>query len=267
MDAALLSVRDCSFRYGRGDFELEGVSLEARPGEVLGIVGPNGSGKSTLLRLMSGILAPARGQVLLEGAPVRSIGRRRLARRLAFLPQSPEAPFRYSVREVVAMGRFPYQGAFGFLTEHDIEVVERALEETDSASLGERDFSTLSGGEKQRVLIAGILAQEPSVMLLDEPTAALDIHHCCEVMDLLWGLSRKGIAVTVVMHDLNTAGQFCDRLVLLSRGRLVRSGTPAEVLEEELLCATYGSQVRVLANPVTSLPLVTVLGKAAHDAG
>jgi iron complex transport system ATP-binding protein len=128
MDAALLSVRDCSFRYGRGDFELEGVSLEARPGEVLGIVGPNGSGKSTLLRLMSGILAPARGQVLLEGAPVRSIGRRRLARRLAFLPQSPEAPFRYSVREVVAMGRFPYQGAFGFLTEHDIEVVERALE-------------------------------------------------------------------------------------------------------------------------------------------
>jgi len=267
MDEALLTVRDCAFRYGRGEFELEGVSLDVRPGEVLGIVGPNGSGKSTLLRLMSGILEPARGEVLLDGASVRSVSRRRLARRLAFLPQSPEAPFRYSVREVVAMGRFPYQGAFGFLTEHDVEVVERALTETDSASLGDRDFSTLSGGEKQRVLIAGILAQEPSVMLLDEPTAALDIHHCCEVMDLLWGLSRRGIAVAAVTHDLNTAGQFCDRLALLSRGRMVRCGRLEEVLEEELLCATYGSQVRVVANPVTALPMVTVLGKAAHDAG
>ena len=266
MDAALLSVRDCSFRYGRGEFELNGVSLDAQPGEVLGIVGPNGSGKSTLLRLMSGILAPVDGDVLLEGVPVRSISRRRLAARLAFLPQSPEAPFRFSVREVVAMGRFPYQGAFGFLSENDVAVVERVLAETDAEALGERDFSTLSGGEKQRVLIAGILAQEPAVMLLDEPTAALDIHHCCEVMDLLWELSRKGIAVAVVTHDLNAAGQFCDRLVLLSRGRLVRSGTPAQVLEEELLCATYGSQVRVLANPVTSCPMVTVMGKAAHHA-
>ena len=266
MSEALLSVRDCSFRYGHGEFELEGVSLEVRPGEVLGIVGPNGSGKSTLLRLMSGILAPAGGLVLLEGEGVRSVSRRRLARRLAFLPQSPEAPFRYSVREVVAMGRFPYQGAFGFLTEHDIEVVERALTDTDSASLGDRDFSTLSGGEKQRVLIAGILAQEPAVMLLDEPTAALDIHHCCEVMDLLWGLSRRGIGVAVVTHDLNTAGQFCDRLTLLSRGRVVRGGSPAEVLEEGLLCSTYGSQVRVVANPFTALPMVTVLGKAAHNA-
>jgi iron complex transport system ATP-binding protein len=266
MEEALLSVRSCSFRYGRGEFELDGVSLEVRAGEVLGIVGPNGSGKSTLLRLMSGILAPVRGEVLLGGASVRSVGRRRLARRLAFLPQSPEAPFRYSVREVVAMGRFPYQGAFGFLAEHDIEVVERALADTDCASLGDRDFSTLSGGEKQRVLIAGILAQEPAVMLLDEPTAALDIHHCCEVMDLLWGLSRRGIAVAAVTHDLNTAGQFCDRLTLLSGGRMVRSGAPAEVLQEDLLCGTYGSQVRVAANPFTGLPMVTVLGKAAHDA-
>jgi len=266
VEGALICVRDCSFRYGRGEFELSNVSLEASAGEVLGIVGPNGSGKSTLLRLMSGILTPAAGDVLLEGTPVRSFGRRRLAERLAFLPQNPEASFRFSVREVVAMGRFPYQGAFGFLTERDIAVVERALCETDTEMLGGRDFSTLSGGEKQRVLIAGILAQEPSVMLLDEPTAALDIHHCCEVMDLLWGLSRRGIAVVVVTHDLNTASQFCDRLVLLSGGRLVRSGTPGDVLEEELLCATYGAQVRVLQNPFTSCPMVTVLGSAAHNA-
>jgi iron complex transport system ATP-binding protein len=267
MGEALLSVNDCSYRYGRDEFELNGLSLKAGTGEVLGIVGPNGSGKSTLLRLMSGILAPDGGEVLLEGVAVRAFRRRRLAERLAFLPQNPEASFRFSVREVVAMGRFPYQGVFGFLSEHDIEVVERVLVETNSRPLGDRDFSTLSGGEKQRVLIAGILAQEPSIMLLDEPTAALDIHHCCEVMDLLWGLSRRGIAVVVVTHDLNVASQFCDRLVLLSEGRLVRSGSPAEVLQEDLLCATYGSQVRVLKNPFTSCPMVTVLGKAAHEAG
>lgn len=265
MQEPLLSVRDCSFSYGDGDFRLQGVSFDAHPGEVLGVVGPNGSGKSTLLRLMGGLLRPDQGEVALQGTPVRSMNRKQLARTLAFLPQSPETSFRFAAREVVAMGRYPYLGAFGFLTERDIGIVEQALEETATTTFGDRSFFTLSGGEKQRVLIASIFAQEPSVMLLDEPTAALDIHHRSEVLDLLWGLSRKGIAVVAVTHDLNDAGQFCDRLVLLSQGRVVRIGAPAEVMDQDLLSAVYQADVRVVRNPVTSTPMAIVLGKAAHE--
>jgi len=262
----LLEVRDCRFGYRDGGFSLEEVSLAVRAGEAVGIVGPNGSGKSTLLRLMSGILSPDGGAVLLEGRAIRSLGRRMLARKLAFLPQSPETSFHFGVREVVAMGRYPYLGAFGFLADHDVEVVERALAETDAAALGGRSFTTLSGGEKQRVLIASVLSQEPAAMLLDEPTAALDIHHRSDVFDLLWRLSRKGIAVVTVTHDLNAASQFCDRLVLLARGRVARVGAAAEVMDAELLSQVYGADVRVVGNPVTSAPMAIVPGRAAHDA-
>lgn len=265
MDTALLSVRDCSFSYRGGDFRLRNVSLDVEPGEVLGIIGPNGSGKSTLLRLMSGFLQPDHGEVALHGTAMRSLDRRRLARELAFLPQSPETSFRFSVRQVVAMGRYPYLGAFGFLGEHDIAVVERALDETESAWLGGRNFFTLSGGEKQRVLVASILAQEPSVMLLDEPTAALDIHHRSDVLDLLRDLARKGIAVVVATHDLNAAGQFCDRLLLLSEGGVARSGSPAEVMDQQLLSDVYRANVRVVQNPITLTPMALVLGRAARE--
>jgi iron complex transport system ATP-binding protein len=262
----LLEARDCCFRYRQDGFRLEEVSLSVSAGEAVGIVGPNGSGKSTLLRLLSGILMPESGSVILEGHPVRSLGRRLLARRLAFLPQSPETSFHFRVREVVAMGRYPYLGAFGFLAEHDVAVVERALVETASSALGDRGFETLSGGEKQRVLIASILAQEPAAMLLDEPTAALDIHHRADVFDLLWRLSRTGIAVVTVTHDLNAASQFCDRLVLLAGGRVARIGSAADVMNAKLLSEVYGADVRVVENPVTSAPMAIVPGRAAHDA-
>ncbi|MFO8006792.1 MAG: ABC transporter ATP-binding protein [Candidatus Brocadiia bacterium] len=261
-----LALDDCSFSYGPGGFALRGVSLSVHSGEVLGIVGPNGSGKSTLLRLMAGFLRPAAGRASLDGSDLRGIGRRELARQLAFLPQSPETAFRFRVGEVVAMGRYPYQGAFGFLSEEDSRAVERAMRETETEGLAPRIFSTLSGGEKQRALIAGILAQDPSVMLLDEPTGALDIHHQTEVLDLLWRLSRQGIAVALVTHDLNAAAQFCDRLALLSDGELVRLGPAAEVLQEDLLSEVYGAPVRIIENPFTHAPLVLVLGEAAHEA-
>jgi len=266
VETTVLDVLNCSFSYTSGAFELGDVSLGARSGEVLGLVGPSGSVKSTLLRVMSGFLHPDEGDVLLDGTPLRSFSRRDLAMKLAFLPQSPESSFRFSVRQVVAMGRFPYQGAFGFLSARDLAIVEASLEETGASPLGNRDFLTLSAGEKQQVLVAGILAQEPSVMLLDEPTAALDIHHRAEVFDLLWRLSRKGIAVVIVTHDLNSAAQFCDRLVLLSRGRVLRGGTPADVIDEDLLRSVYGADVRVVWEPVTQTPMVVVPGKKAHEA-
>jgi iron complex transport system ATP-binding protein len=265
--APLLSVQECCFAYPDDEgFRLECVSLEARAGEVLGVVGPNGSGKSTLLRLMAGLLRPERGAVLLSGQPVLGRRRKELARTLAFLPQDLETSFPFTVRDVVAMGRYPYQGTFGLLSSRDMEAVEAALRETATTSLARRRFSTLSGGEKQRVLIAGVLAQEPSVMLLDEPTAALDIHHAAEVFDLLRILSRKGIAVVAVTHDLNAAGQFCDRLVLLGAGRVARSGAPREVVDAQLLSQVYGADVRVVENPVTRTPMAIVPGGTAHDA-
>ena len=266
MEAPLLSVEGCSFAYRGGDFRLQDVSLDVSSGRVVAIVGPNGSGKSTLLRLMAGLLRPDPGRVLLEGRAVHSMSRKRLARALAFLPQEPETSFGFAVREVVAMGRYPHLGTFGFLAARDIEVVERALHETAAAALASRPFSTLSGGEKQRVLIAGILAQEPSLMLLDEPTAALDIHHCYEVLDLLRRLSRRGIGIVLVTHDLNAAAQFSDRLILLAAGRVARAGTPAQVMDQGLLSAVYQADVRVIENPVTLTPMVILTGKASDEA-
>jgi len=266
MTEALLSARHCSYAYADGGFRLEDISLEVRAGEVLGIVGPNGSGKSTLVRLMSGFYEPDDGEVLLEERPIHRMARRRLARELAFLPQDPQSSFRFRARDVIAMGRFPYQTAFGFMSPEDAAIVREVMEETETTGLADRVFSTLSGGEKQRVLVAGILAQQPRVMLLDEPTGALDIHHQSDVLDLLWRLSRKGIAVVMVTHDLNAASQFCDRLALLSEGHLAHVGPPVDVMEEELLRAAYGADVRVLQNPLTSGPLVLVPGESAHVA-
>lgn len=260
-----LSVHRCSFGYDEGDFQLHDVSVEARGGRMLGIVGPNGSGKSTLLRVMAGILSPSSGQVQVDGRPVESYRRRELAREVAFLPQSPGSSFEFTVREVVAQGRYPYQGAFGLLSHSDQEVVLQTLRETDSEPLADRYFSTLSGGEKQRVLVASVLAQEPRVMLLDEPSAALDIHHKSHVFDLLWTLSRKGMAVVVVTHDLNTASQFCDELLLLREGRAVESGAPREVMQQELLAETYETPLRIVAHPITGLPMVLVLGEKTSE--
>ncbi|MCD6416041.1 MAG: heme ABC transporter ATP-binding protein [Planctomycetes bacterium] len=263
----LLEVQDCSFSYGSGEFGLEDVSLHVARGEVVGLVGPNGSGKSTLLRLMGGFLRPSSGELLLEGRAVRQMQRRELARRLAFLPQSPASAFSFTSRQVVAMGRFPYQGAFGFMRPEDARAVKLAMEETHTAYLAERSLATLSGGEKQRVLIAAILAQEPALMLLDEPTAALDIHHRVEVLALLRALAGKGIAVALVTHDLNAAARFCDRLVLLSGGRAVRSGTAAEVMEAELLAQVYDAPVRVAQHPISGDPMIFVAVEESHAEG
>jgi len=256
----LLAVQNCRFRYRSGRFSLRDVSLDVPAGAVTGIIGPNGSGKSTLLRLMCGLLRPESGQVLLDGSPLGGLGRRERARKVAFLPQSSDTSFRFTARQVVAMGRYPYLGPFGFLSRRDIEAVEAALAAADVAALAGRCFSTLSGGERQRVLLAGILAQEPKVMLLDEPTAALDIHHAVELLGLLRGLSRAGIGVVTVTHDLNDAGRFCDRLVLLSDGAVARSGAPEEVMDAVLLSEVYGADVKVGRNPLTGTPLVVVAG-------
>jgi iron complex transport system ATP-binding protein len=261
----LLTLENCSFSYEEGDFTLRDVSLSTDGRELLGIVGPNGSGKSTLMRLMSGYYAPQQGEVRLQGRNLSAFAPRELARELAFLPQSSPPAFEYDARDVVAMGRYPHLGPFGFPDEEDRQAVERALEETHAVEVADRPFSTLSGGEKQQVMVASVLAQEPRLMLLDEPGASLDLHHKSELMDLLWSLSRDGPGVVVVTHDVNAAALFCDRLVLLSEGAQQRTGPPAEVMDEDLLSRVYGTELKVMQNPVTDTPMVVVPGRQAHD--
>ncbi len=260
----LLSLNNCSFAYDSGDFRIENVSLAVNSGRMCGIVGPNGSGKSTLLRIMAGISSPGKGRLSVKGKDVRQYSRREFAREVAFLPQNPSPSFDLTVRDVVSLGRYPHQGAFGLLTAGDRRVIDRILAETECDRLAGRLFSTLSGGERQRVLVASVLAQEPGLLLLDEPSAALDIHHKTHIFDLLWLLSRRGIAVVVVTHDLNMAGEFCDELFLLSGGSVVSSGAPSQVMQDELLSQVYDAELRIIAHPLTGKPLVNVMGKKLH---
>ncbi len=247
-----------AFAYEPGADVFRDVSATLEGGEVAGIVGPNGSGKSTLLRVLSGMLAPKAGGVLLDGQPVHRLSPRRRARTLAFLPQSVDPVFSLSAFEVVCLGRFPHAGTMGGLGPDDYQVAERCLRDTETEELRDRDFFTLSGGERQRVLIASILAQEPALLLLDEPTSALDIHHQIEVFGLLRRLARDGYGVAVVTHDLNLAARFCTRLLLLGSGPgLLASGPAHEVLQESLLSAAYASAIRVCDHPITHTLLVT----------
>ena len=246
-----------SFAYEPEAPVLTDADVRVTGGEVMGVIGPNGSGKSTLLRLLCGFLQPARGTVLLDGRPLSALHNRERARILAFLPQTVAPAFTLTAAEVVILGRYPHLGPLGTPSGRDREIVLRCMRETETEHLRHRDFGTLSGGERQRVLLASILAQEPDLLLLDEPTAALDIHHQAGIFALLRGLARNGYGVAVVTHDLNVAGQFCDRLVLMSsRARIVAQGAPPEVLTPDLLSEAYESSIVVTEHPITGTPLV-----------
>ncbi len=266
MSDTILSLRNCHYSYERNGFSLEDISFDINAGRLYGIVGPNGSGKSTLMKIMTGIKAPDRGDVELLGRNVLNFSRLEFAREAAFLPQNPMPSYDLTVREVIGLGRFPYQRGLGFWDERDEEIVERTLQETESEKLADRFFSTLSGGERQRVLVASVLAQEPKLLLLDEPGAALDIHHKTHIFDLLWDLTKKhGIGVVVVTHDLNKAGEFCDDIILLSEGRVVEMGTPEAVMRDEPLSRVYDARLRVIKHPLTGCPTVNVIGKKLHS--
>ncbi|GGP47120.1 ABC transporter ATP-binding protein [Saccharothrix coeruleofusca] len=225
---------------------LHGVTLAARSGEVHGIVGPNGSGKSTALRCVYRALKPSAGRVLLDGEE-----RGDIARHLAALIQDSSLEFDFTAAEVVATGRLPHQRGFARESAHDRRVVETALSDVDAAHLADRGFLTLSGGERQRVLIARALAQQPRVLVLDEPTNHLDIHHQLAVLRLVRGL---GVTVLAVLHDLNLAAAHCDRVHVLARGRVVASGTPADVLTPDLVADVFGVRAHVVRHPVSGAP-------------
>jgi iron complex transport system ATP-binding protein len=228
---------------------LGGVDLAVAPGEVVGLLGRNGAGKTTLLRIACGVLQPEAGRVLLDGAPLAALGRRARARAVALVPQDTQIPFPFSVAEVVLMGRTPHLGPLGFEGARDLAVARRALERMGIAALADRSILSLSGGERQLAIVARALAQEPRLLLLDEPTAFLDLRHRLEVLTVVRELAAGGTSALVVSHDLAVAARFCDRVALLAGGRVLASGPPSEVLTPDLLRAGFGIEADVQTGP------------------
>jgi len=240
----LIELRSISFGYQQQPL-LYDVSLSIQQGELVGLLGPNGSGKTTLQRLLSGLLRPQQGEVLLAGRSLRQWGRRGVARRIAVVPQELHVPFAFSVEHMVSLGRIPFMSFLGAQTKHDLAIVQDAMTATNVTPLADRIFNELSGGERQRVMIAMALAQQPSVLLLDEPTSHLDIKYQIETLELVQTLNReRAMTVVAAIHDLNLAARYFPRLILFQRG-IVADGGPAEVLESGLLSRVYGIHVQV----------------------
>ncbi len=251
----LVDVCDASFAYGPRP-ALNGVSFAARAGELVGLLGPNGSGKSTLVRLTAGLAAPSSGTVRLAGLDPHRAPRRAVARIAALVPQEPKVAWPFTVREAVMMGRAPRQGLFAIASRLDQGAVQGALEACDLLDLADRRLDALSGGERRRVFFARALAQEPRVLLLDEPTAFLDLSHQVAAMRMAEVAARAGLCVVAVLHDLNLAAASCDRLVVLSGGRVVAEGRPADVLTAERVREVWGVEVWRGENGVTGTPVV-----------
>jgi iron complex transport system ATP-binding protein len=233
---------------------LEGVHLAVRPGELVALIGPNGAGKSTALGVLAGDVAPDEGSALIDGREAHRLRPAELGRLRAVLLQQKGVSFSYPVRDVVAMGRMPW--ARTPLSADDDAIVADAMAATGTSQLADRDVTTLSGGELARVSLARVLAQRCPIVLLDEPTDALDLGHQEQVLALATGLARAGSAVLAVLHDLDLAAAYADRVVLLSAGRVVADGAPEEVLTASRITATYGHPVEVLPHPTTGAPLV-----------
>ena len=256
-----LSLRGVSVHLGPRPV-LVGADLAVAPGEVVGLLGGNGAGKTTLLRVASGLVRPEAGAVLLEGVELHTVGRRALARAVALVPQESVFAFPFSVAEVVLMGRAPHLGWLGFEGRVDRAVASAAMSRLGIQSLADRSILELSGGERQLVVVARALAQQPRLLLLDEPTAFLDLRHRIEVLTCVRERAAAGCAALVVSHDLAVAARFCDRLALLARGRVLAVGTPSEVLEPDLLRETFGLETLVAPGP-DGLPVVVPRSQAA----
>ena len=247
---------------------VQGVDLAVPTGRVTVVVGANGCGKSTLLRGLGRLLRPTSGRVTLGGEDIASMGARRLASVLGLLPQQPVAPEGITVGDLVGRGRYPHQGPFRRWTLDDTAVVARALAVTGTHDLADRRMEELSGGQRQRVWIAMTLAQQPDVLLLDEPTTYLDVAHQVDVLDLLAGLNReRGTTIVMVLHDLNLAARYADHLVVMGEGRVLREGRPAEVLTVESVREAFGLESVIVPDPVTGGPLMVPVSSAVVGAG
>ena len=254
-----LEANEISAGYGAANV-LHGVSLTLAAGEFVGLVGPNGCGKSTLLRVLSHVLRPRCGRVLLNGQESGRIPAGQRARQMAFVPQQETAAFDFTVRDIVLMGRYPYRERWHGESAKDYEIVAAALAEADLTHLADRPVTRLSGGEHRRVLLARALAQQTPLLLLDEPTAHLDVTHQVELMRLVQSLTRtQNKGALAALHDLNQAAEFCDRLILMRDGKIIAGGTPDAVLTPDHLRDVYAAEFEIGRNAVTGRPLILAI--------
>jgi iron complex transport system ATP-binding protein len=251
-----LEIQNLSLGYNHREV-VQSLSFQLKAGEMLGLIGPNGCGKTTIIKALSRVLSPRTGRILLNGKDLATISRSELARLIGVVPQNPYLPENFTVSEIVLLGRNPYLGLLRNESARDISIVWWAMERTGISHLAGRKMGELSGGEKQRVTIARVLAQEPGAIMLDEPTANLDINHQIAILDLISSLCReKNLAVLIVMHDLNMAAQYCNRLLLMDHGRLRAEGTPGEVITSSNIKEVYGTDSYIYQHPVNRLPVV-----------
>jgi len=256
-----LQVENISFSYDEIKI-IEDIRLHVEKGEFIGLLGPNGSGKSTILKTLYRALEPDVGEVRLDDDDLLKMKIKKVARKVGVVGQENNIPFDFKVEEIVAMGRNPYKKLFEGDTQVDKEIVENALKQTGIEDLAKRNYVQLSGGEKQRVLIARVLAQQTDFLLLDEPTNHLDIYYQLQMFDLVKGL---GVTVLAAIHDLNIAALYCDRIYVLKEGRLYKAGTPEEILTPEVIFEVYGIQVDVTIHPITKKVSITYLPKSLHE--
>ncbi len=241
---------------------LDGVDLHAVRGQLVGLIGPNGAGKSTLLRAISGILRYQRGTVRLEGADLKSLSSREVAAGLALIPQIAPYTHGFTSIELVLMGRYPHLARFQIEGREDARIAREAMRLTETEQFADRTLETLSGGERQRVFVSRALAQQPRVLLLDEPTSNLDVLHQLKVFDLVRELVDEGLTAIAAIHDLNMAARYCDRLVLLFEGQVLADGTPEEVLSPETLESAFGVEAAVYRDPITGSLAISLIGPA-----
>jgi iron complex transport system ATP-binding protein len=266
----LVELREVEFAYPpaggpvpRRPFAIHALSATVADGEIFGVIGPNASGKTTLIRLLSRVLVPARGEILIAGRPLGALARAAVARDIAVVPQDVPQGFPYSVEELVLMGRYPHSPRRLFETDDDREHARQALAATGALDLRGERFDRLSGGERQRVMLARALAQRPRLLVLDEPTAHLDLRHQVECVGLLRRLNREsGLGIVLVSHDLNMAAEICDRVLLLDRGAAAGVGVPKVVLTEATLEAVYGCRIAVGTHSATGRPTVQLIWPA-----
>jgi iron complex transport system ATP-binding protein len=264
MSEPALAARGVTFAY-RDGHGVADIDLEAEPGEVVGLLGPNGAGKSTLVKVLAGVLGPYRGSVRVLGDELSGLARRELARRLAVVPQESASDVPFTALETALLGRHPHLAGLAFESDRDVELARAALARVGASGLAHRPLAELSSGERQRVVVARALAQDTPVLLLDEPTSFLDLRYQVELFDLLRELAREGRAVVAVLHDLNLAAEYCDRVALVADGRVVAAGATAEVLTYAHLTHVYGTEVYVDVNDLTGSLVVTPLSARARE--
>lgn len=238
---------------------LHNVNMKAKPGQIVGLVGPNGSGKSTLIKGIARVIDLFSGHILIDGRDIRTIKRDELARLVATVPQSPALPGAFTAFEVVLLGRTPHLGLLRYEGGNDLAIAWQAMEATHTQHFAERRVSELSGGERQRLVIARALTQQPKAMLLDEPTANLDINHQIEILNLVKSLClEQSLTVIIALHDLNLAAQYCDWMVMLNSGNVYAEGTPPDILTAPNIKHVYGAEVCVYPHPINKLPTTLI---------